>query len=335
VKRISSGTVTVCVLAIVVGLVSAFVIKQVFTPKPQPVAEKPKVPTVPVVVAARNLVEHQVIRRGDVRIIQVPVQRKPEGSFRMTAVAENRIIKQALKAGQPLSEDMLYGIGETLPGLADRIPPGYRALPIHVDEQSVVAKMVNIGSRVDVALTVEGSHPELGELATKTLLHNVEVIGVEKPSSSRRSTSLNTTATITVAVTPADANRIINAEGFGTLDLTLCSPSNEVAVSIGDEDHKVTKKDLLGLPEIPAPPPAPKPFTIEKWEGGSVRILKISPEQVEEAQRSTTASKKFNAEVSAPAAPKAQPAATRATAASIHPEVFEPESLPVTTVDQN
>lgn len=44
-KRISSGTVTVCVMAIVVGLVAAFVVKQVLAPKPQPVVEVPKEPT--------------------------------------------------------------------------------------------------------------------------------------------------------------------------------------------------------------------------------------------------------------------------------------------------
>jgi Flp pilus assembly protein CpaB len=207
-----------------------------------------------------------------------------------------------------------------------------RALPIHVDEQSVVAKMVNIGSRVDVALTVEGKHPDLGELATKTLLHSVEVIGVEKPSTNRRTTGPNT-ATITVAVTPADANRIINAEGTGTLDLTLCSPNNEVQVSTGDEDHKITRKELLGLRDIPAPPPPPKPFTIEKWEGGNVRILKISPEQVEEAQRATAVTKKFSGENETPetAANDARPSAT---AASTNAATFE-TVVPVNVKEQD
>ena len=330
-KRISSGTVTVCVLAIVVGLVSAFVVKQFFAPKPQPVVEKPKEPTISVVVAAKNLTEHQVIRRGDVRVIQISAKRKPKvPALKNPVVAENRIIKQNLKAGQPLSEEMLYGIGETLPGLVDRIPPGMRALPIHVDEQSVVAKMVNVGSKVDVALTVEGSHPDLGELATKTLLHSVEVIGVEKPSTTRRATTPNK-ATITVAVTPADANRIINAEGSGTLDLTLCSTSDEVPVSVGDEDHKITRRDLLGLSVITPP----KPFTIEKWEGGSVRILKISPEQVEEAERTTAASKKFGAEATTPVKAPVKEARTAPTAASTDAASLESTTVPVATTPQN
>lgn len=300
-KRISSGTVTVFVLAIVVGLVAAFVVKQAMQPKPQAVAAAaPKAPTVPMVVAARNLPEHAVIRRGDVRVVQVPVKVKREGSLRMAQIAEGRIIKEAIKAGTPVIEENLYGIGETLPGLESRIPVGMRAMPINVDEQSVVAKMVSIGSRVDVALTVEGTHPDIGELATKTLLHNVEVIAVDRPSTRRG--AANTKATITVAVAPADANMLINAEGTGTLDLTLCSPNGDdaVPVSVGGEDHKITRRDLLGLSPLPPAPIPPKPFVIEKWEGGSVKLLKISQERIEEAQRATATSKKFNGQPAIP-----------------------------------
>lgn len=302
-KRISSGTVTVFVLAIVVGLVAAFVVKQAMQPKPQaaaPAPQAPKEPTVQIVVAAKNLVENQVVQADDVRVIRIPAKRNVEGSIRLAAIAENRIVKESVKAGQPILDSHLYGIGETLPGLTSRIPPGMRALPIHVDEQSTIAKMVNIGSRVDIALTVQGSHPDIGELATKTLLHNVEVIAVENGSgNNNRRTGQSGPATITVAVTPADANMLINAEGTGTLNLTLCGIAEGEAqpVSVGHPDHKITRRDLLGLSPLP---PAPKPFIIEKWEGGGVKLIKISPDQVEEAQRATANSKKFNAEKSIP-----------------------------------
>ncbi len=303
-KRISSGTVTVCVMAIVVGLVAAFIVKQVLAPKPVEVVEKPREPTVSIVVATKNLKENSVVRRGDVRTILVPVSRQPKNpALRMAQIAEGRIIKQDVKAGAAIRDEMLYGIGDSLPGLESRIPVGMRAMPIHVDEQSVVAKMVNIGSRVDVALTVTGSHPELGEMATKTLLHNVEVIGVDKPSSStRRGSAANTSATITVAVTPLDANTLITAEGTGTLNMSLCSLANgdEVPVSVGGEDNKVTRASLLGLSPLPPKPAPQKPFTIERWEGGSVKILKISPEHVEEGRQGTLTSKKFNPDQSVP-----------------------------------
>jgi pilus assembly protein CpaB len=296
VKRISSGTVTVFVLAIVVGLVAAFVVKQALQPKPQPVAEAPKEPTIPVVVATRNLVENQVVRRTDVRVVNIPAKKKREGTMRNAAVAVGRIVKDNIRAGTALFENNLHGIGETLPGLESRIPVGMRAMPINVDEQSIVAKMVNIGSKVDIALTVEGSHPDLGEIATKTLLHNVEVIAVEKPKAASRGTAATQQATITVAVAPADANMLINAEGTGKLDLTLCSPATgeDVPVSTGDSDYKITKRDILGLSPLPPPPAPVKPFTIEKWEGGAMKQMVISQDRVEEGLRGTAASKKFN-----------------------------------------
>lgn len=323
-KRISSATVTVFVMAIVVGLVAAFVVKQAMRPKPQPVVEKPKAPTIPLVVTTRNLPEHAVVRSTDLRVIQIPAERKREGALRNSQVAVGRIVKEAVRAGMPMMEENLYGIGETLPGLESRIPVGMRAMPIKVDEQSVVAKMVNIGSHVDIALTVEGSHPDLGELATKTLLHNVEVIAVEKPSTSRRG-STNNSATITVAVTPADANILINAEGTGTLDMMLCSPADGEAlpVSVGGESHMITRRELLGLSPIPPAPAPPKPVIIEKWEGGNVKILKISQEHIEEAQRATANSKKFGngqqVPVSTEASGVSRPSAESSTTTVIEP----------------
>lgn len=330
-KRISSATVTVFVMAILVGLVAAFVVKQAMRPQPQPVVEAPKAQTVPIVVAARNLPEHSVVKSTDLRVMQMPATRKVEGSLRNVQIAVGRIVKEAVKAGTPIIETNLHGIGETLPGLESRIPVGMRAMPINVDEQSVVAKMVGIGSHVDIALTVEGTHPDLGEMATRTLLHNVEVIAVEKPSAStRRGSAGNSASVITVAVSPADANMLINAEGTGKLDLTLCSPAegDEQPVSIGGDSHMITRRELLGLSPIPPAPAPPKPVIIEKWEGGSVKMIKISQEHIEEAQRATAASKKFGHGKQVPVSTEAS-GISRPDAEASTTTVIEP--VPVTT----
>jgi pilus assembly protein CpaB len=339
VKRISSGTVTVFVMAIVVGLVAAFVVKQALQPKPVPVVEAPKPPTMPLVVAARNLTENSVVRRGDVRVVQIPLARKKEGGLLMPQVAEGRILKQSLKAGSPVLEQHLHAVGETLPGLESRIPIGMRAMPINVDEQSVVAKMVSIGSHVDVAMTVEGTHPDLGELTTKTLLHNVEVIAVEKPSTNRRGIATNQKSTITVAVTPADANMLIVAEGTGKLDLTLCSPADgeTIPVSIGGEDHKTNRRELLGLAPIPPAPAPPKPFVIEKWEGGNLKTVVISQDRMEEAVRATTASKKFGNGQAVPVntAPSGVKGSTVNATAPVAQELPANVEVPVSTETKN
>jgi hypothetical protein len=54
---------------------------------------------------------------------------------------------------------------------------------------------------------------------------------------------------------------------------------------------------MLGLTPIPPAPAPAKPVTIEKWEGGNVKIITVSPAQQAEAERSTAASKKFNPEI--------------------------------------
>ena len=60
-------------------------------------------------------------------------------------------------------------------------------------------------------------------------------------------------ATLTLAATPEQANKLILAQQYGTLNVTLCSSKDRDvgALAEGYRDLTVNKKDLLGLPEIP------------------------------------------------------------------------------------
>jgi Flp pilus assembly protein CpaB len=176
VRRISPGTVTVGVLAIVLGLVAAYVARRSMEQKP------PARDTVPVVVARVNLNANTRIRAEDLQVANVPRARSPEKALRTAAVAAGRVTKETIQAGQPVLEAQLWGIGES-PALSERIPAGYRALTVNV--VSPGSGLVRRDSLVDVALTVEGDLPTVGGLATKTLLSQVKVMEVGTRSTSR------------------------------------------------------------------------------------------------------------------------------------------------------
>jgi hypothetical protein len=85
-------------------------------------------------------------------------------------------------------------------------------------------------------------------------------------------------STITVAVTPADANKLIVAQRSGTLQAALVSAQGEAAPVTGDD--AVSRRQLLGLKEVVPP----KRFTIEKWSGSDVRILEMSNDRIQESR---------------------------------------------------
>jgi pilus assembly protein CpaB len=285
-KRISPATVTFGVMAMVLGLVAAYVVRQALhkppvAARPAPTAPAPE--TVPVVFALNVIPKHTRLTSRDVFLTQVPKGTKlPSGVFRGVNLVEGRITKETIGAGKAIREDLLLGIDQVLPDLADRLPAGHRALTIAVQGADTGGKRLAEGDYIDIALTVEGTHPDLGEVTTRTLLKNVLVVdagAVEPIARNARRGAEAASSLITVAVPPADANRLIVAQRTGTLQATLVSAA-DAAAGGQPVDHAVSRRQLLGLKDAPAP----KRFTVEKWTGTQMKIIEMSDDRVRESR---------------------------------------------------
>jgi pilus assembly protein CpaB len=288
-KRISPATVTFGVMALVLGLVAAYIVRQSMH---KPVVVKREAPPAPaadpgivLIIAKHNLPAHTRLTEDDLAVQIVPSDFKlPNGpGVRHIPYAAGRILNQPLKAGQIVREEHLLEVGEGLPDLNERLPPGYRAVTINVEGAQTGGKPLSEGDLVDISLTVEGTHPDLGEVSTRTLLRGVKVVdglanrplvrGESRPRD-------NSSGTLTVAVKPADANKLIVAQRSGTLSVSLVSAA-EAAEPPADIEDTVTRRQLLGLKELPPPP---KKFVAEKWSGGSLTRIEMSDERVEESR---------------------------------------------------
>ena len=143
------------------------------------------------------------------------------------SLAEGRITKETIRAGQADSRRIPAGHRRSLPDLADRLPAGHRAVTIVVQGADTGGKRLAEGDYIDLAMTVEGTHPDLGEVLTRTLMRNVLVVDAAagQPLRPRRRARPTTQpdSMITVAVLPADANKLIVAQRTGTLHATLVS----------------------------------------------------------------------------------------------------------------
>lgn len=286
-KRISPATVTVTVMALVLGLVAAYVVRQAMEKPPVAKTSEPKQdPGVRVVFAAVNIPKNTRITEEDVFVSHVPRDAKAaSGAIRSTPVAVGRITRQTIKAGQAMRDEYLLGIGETLPDLSERLPEGTRAVTIDVVGAETGGKRLAEGDHIDISLTVEGTHPDLGEVTTKTLLTDVLIVDAmeSKPRQRgvRRSTG-DVTDGLTVAVTPEDANKLIVAQRTGTLSVALRSAKDTTDAE--NTAHQISRRELLGLREIPAPKPARR-YTIEKYSGGRLQVLEFDGERIRESRQ--------------------------------------------------
>jgi pilus assembly protein CpaB len=106
--------------------------------------------------------------------------------------------------------------------IADAIDPSKRAMAIRVDDVSGVGGFVTPGDRVDVVMTrqTDGSN-----MVATTILQDITVRGTDQIADEDRDKP-NVVRTVTVEVTPDDAQRLALAQQAGRLSLALRNVGN-------------------------------------------------------------------------------------------------------------
>jgi len=289
-KRISPGTVTVGVFAILFGLIAAYTARHLLDVKPvQPRAVAgPEMASI--VVPRINLPKHARVREEDVEEISVPVDDVPEGAIRLKSRALFRLMKETTLAGQPLLDANLFPVGE-VPMLSENLPPGYRAVTLTIDSNSALNGMIQPESYVDVTLTVNGDKPELAGMATMTLMQGVQVLATSNARFKGWEDLPSELRNVTVAVTPEQANKLILAQKYGSLSVTLRSSVEDELLARDDSvSHMVDPFDLLGLPRIkPVPEPVAEEVakTVQIWRGGKMEEVTFRGKEIQESLNAT------------------------------------------------
>jgi len=148
-------------------------------------------------------------------------------------------------------------------------------------------------STVDIALTVDAARPELGgtgAAGTKTIVRGVKVLATSETRYKSEERLGRPTRNITVAVTPHQANKLVLAQQYGQLSVTLRSEldADTTAVAWSDDQDLISPQELLGIrPVEVARPVKPKEFHI--WRGGQKAVVTFTPEEYSEAQAATIA----------------------------------------------
>lgn len=223
------------VLALIPGLLAA-VMAYVYVnnaAKPKPVNVK----NVPVVAAKATIPARTKITPDMIYIKEVPEAAVHARTARKAEHVVGLFTKHEILEGEPIVMDRLFGENEPV-GLASSVPRDKRAVTIPVNEVVGVAGFVKPGDHVDVVLTVSGNE-ETGDIAF-TVLEDVEVLAVAQDTEDKNQGKAKVSTSVTLAVTPAEAEKLALAEEMGNLRLALRPLVASVSKSSG-----IVARDLL------------------------------------------------------------------------------------------
>ncbi len=206
------------------------------------------------VVAAAPLSAGSRLAPSQLKLVDWPLDNPLPGSFSNPAALNNRVLKVPLAPGEPLLEAKLAPLGNRA-GLSAMLQPGLRAVSIHVNEVGGVAGFALPGSLVDVVVTLQ---EEQGHMISKIVLQKIPVLAVAQDAALKDDVKAKVVNTVTLEVSPQQAEKLDLAGSVGTLTLALRNELDEATVST----HGVHKSELLDLPN-PLPEPA-APHSIKR-----------------------------------------------------------------------
>lgn len=196
--------------------------------------------TVPVMVAATELAQGRTIAQTDLAVTDLPPDYVPDSVLRQPEQAIGRVPRERILAREFIREERLAD-PESGVGLNAIIPRGMRALSINISNGSAVSGFLNPGNYVDVLVTLEGDEDRKTE--TVTMLQAVTVLAVnDRIGSGQSGTRERSSPSVTVAVTPEQAERLTHAAVEARVVLTLRNDIDVTRV----ETHGARSEALLG-----------------------------------------------------------------------------------------
>jgi pilus assembly protein CpaB len=144
--------------------------------------------------------------------------------------------------GEPIIEAKLFGKGDAGGAATDLIPKGFRVVSVKVDVNSG-SGLILPGDRVDVLVHLQDQPGrQIEGSGTKTFLQNIKVFAVNDVFARGSGDETSITAkTISLLVTPQQANLVTMANEMGKIRLVMRSPGDE---SI-EETEGVTPSDIF------------------------------------------------------------------------------------------
>jgi pilus assembly protein CpaB len=213
-----------------------------------------------VVYTIKDIPEGQTIPTEALEEREIEQSKIPQDALTSASLAAGRVAKYGIPTGQIVSQHDLAPQGISL-GFESRLKEGMRAITFGVDNNSGVAGFVAPESHVDIIAMVGSG----ADVKARPVLSDVEVIAIGTTyQKTPGATTAQPTGSVTVTVTPEDAEKLIKAMTAAKLYLTLRNDKDHTPVATVDVTSLFPKAaaksaDLASLPPPSALPPPPLP----------------------------------------------------------------------------
>ncbi|MGB6409786.1 MAG: Flp pilus assembly protein CpaB [Candidatus Deferrimicrobiaceae bacterium] len=250
-----------------------------FLSKKGRMAEDARLQTVGVIVADVDIPFGSTILPGQVVLSAWPKDRYPKDVLSDVKAAVGRVVRREFARGEPIVESKLLTTSKNVGMLSLRIPLGMRAFTVRVNEAVGVGGFLMPDARVDVLLTTTSSDQRATQMS-KIILEDIRVLAVGQTIDQKDSKPISV-GTVTLAVTPEDAEKLALASNDGKIHLVLrnFADSEKVKTSGISKDRLLSgqhgipgpvKKQPSRVKKVaPASPVRVKRFTVEVIKGNS------------------------------------------------------------------
>ena len=227
-----------------------------------------------VIVANRDIPEGVTIDRIALGTAQWPSENAPAGAYTSIDSVAGRISRVAIFNGEPIVPGRLAPVGSG-PGLEIKIPPGQRAMAVRINDVAGISGLLQPNSRVDVLVTIREDNSE--KQVAKLFMSNMLVLSVgTEVQRDTQGKPINAT-TVTLAVTPEEAEKLAIAMNTGSIQLVLRGYGDPDSVRTKGATSGDVLSQLRGTsvvipsPQKSAPPrivyrPMPAPAPVVKKE---------------------------------------------------------------------
>jgi len=229
------AVIIVGALAVAIAAIAAYALYNYLKGQEQKVSEA--VATQRVIVAAAEIPGGKTIEASQLKLADWPKASVPSGSFNANEQVVGRVAIQTIQTGDNVTEAKLVPKEGPISVLTYKIPEGHRAMTVSVDQVAGVAGFLTPGNMVDVVLTTTplGSTQPI----SKIVLQNMPILAIGQTVENREGKAV-IVPTVTMDVTPEDAEKLAIASTQGRLQLVLRkSGDTEIAKTGGATVTKV------------------------------------------------------------------------------------------------
>ncbi len=211
------------ILAGLVGLAAVLLIQKYLNSK---LAAAPPPLTAQVVVAEMDIAPGTALESRMMKVSNWPSEIIPPKAVSSPQQMQGRVILTPISKGEPILEHRLAPEG-TAAGLTGLLDPNMLAVTVKTDEVSGVAGFINPGDRIDVLAEMpKGGGKDGSDHFSKIILQNLKVLSKGQIWDQTGDKQPKVVPTVTLEVTPVQAEMLNLATGEGRIRLALRNQTN-------------------------------------------------------------------------------------------------------------